>query len=116
MVCVFQEIDGHPVGVGLGERLCPGEFGGDVRIDKSGNVWMADIFENRIIEFARGTGFSNGQGAALVLGQTDFSSHACNVTQSGLCFPGGLLFDTKGRLFEAEEASCRVLEYKPKKK
>ena len=96
--------------------MCPSEFGGDVRTDKSGNVWLVDIAKSRVTEFVRGNGFSNGQDAAIVIGQADFASEVCAATQNGLCLPGGLTFDSKGNLWIAEEGNCRVLEFKPKKK
>jgi sugar lactone lactonase YvrE len=96
--------------------MCPSVFGGDVRTDQTGNVWMLDIAKSRILEFPRGTGFTDGEDAAIVIGQADFTSDVCATTQNGLCLPGGLTFDSKGNLFVAEEGNCRVLEFKPKKK
>ena len=77
---------------------------------------MVDVFDNRVIEFQAGAGFVNGQNASVVLGQADFTSSSCATTQSGMCFPGGIAFDTKGSLYVAEESNCRVLKFKPKKK
>jgi len=96
--------------------MCPAEFAGGVRSDNSGNIWMVDVFDNRVIEFQAGAGFVNGQNASVVLGQADFTSSSCATTQSGMCFPGGIAFDTKGSLYVAEESNCRVLKFKPKKK
>ena len=94
--------------------LCTGEFAGDMRIDKKGNVWVSDNFNNRVLEFARGTGFTDGQMAAVVIGQPDFTSHASATTKNGLNIPGSITFDGTGNLYVAEEGNCRVLEFKPK--
>ena len=79
----------HSACVATQSGICPSEFGGDLRIDRKDNVWMVDNFNNRVLEFARGAGFTDGQNAAVVIGQPDFSSHASATTQNGLFDPGG---------------------------
>jgi sugar lactone lactonase YvrE len=68
-----------------------------------------------VLEFARGTGFTDGQNAAVVIGQPNFTSHTNATTQNGLSVPGGVTFDSKGNLYVAEEGNCRVLEFKAQK-
>src|SRR5207237_487807 len=41
-------------------------------LDASGNLWVADYNNNRVLEYQQP--FSNGMNAALVLGQSDFST------------------------------------------
>jgi sugar lactone lactonase YvrE len=88
---------------------------GSVRSDKQGNIWVADFNNNRVLEFALGPGFSNGQNAALVLGQPDFTSRSGATSMNGLSLPWGMTFDKKGNLYVADFENCRVLEFKAKK-
>jgi hypothetical protein len=83
--------------------------------DKHGNIWEADTHDDRVLEFALGSGFTDGKDAALVLGQLDFTSHALIVppTKNSLSFPWGMTFDSKGNLYVGEVFSCRVLVFKP---
>src|SRR5579872_4151410 len=41
-----------------------------VKFDSSGNLWVADSGPNRVIEYLKGTGFTNGQAASRVEGQS----------------------------------------------
>ncbi|MEM6731236.1 MAG: NHL repeat-containing protein, partial [Myxococcota bacterium] len=54
--------------------------------------------------------FANGQSAASVLGQTEFSSAESNtVGPGGLALPSHVLFDAAGRLFVTDTENHRVL-------
>jgi len=79
--------------------------------DSDGNVWVADTFNNRVLEYKQP--LTNGTGASVVIGQTDFtSSNATAPTQSSLIDPLGLAFDAAGDLWVAD-GNRRVLEYVP---
>ncbi len=77
--------------------------------DKSGNLWLADSGNNRVVEFT--PPFSNGMTAGLTLGQINFSTNGCATTASGLCDPTGLIFDASGNLWVVDCDNNRVLEY-----
>ncbi|HXJ38792.1 MAG TPA: hypothetical protein VNH18_05910 [Bryobacteraceae bacterium] len=87
-------------------------------IDASGNLWVSDTGNNRVLRFpvAALQKGQNGPAADLVLGQNDFSSRATTVSQRGstnkgaMVAPQGLSFDSAGRLLVADSAS-RVLVY-----
>jgi DNA-binding beta-propeller fold protein YncE len=56
--------------------------------------------------------FSNGQGASLVLGQSDFTSSAQATTASGMYRPYGVAVDqTSGKVFVADASNNRVLRF-----
>ena len=95
--------------------ICP-DSGGQVRSDQHGNIWESDDHDNRLLEFPLGSGFVNGKNASVVIGQPDFTSHSSATTKNGLSFPWGITFDSKGNLYVSEEANCRVLMFKQKKK
>ncbi len=87
-----------------------------IAVDSSGNVWVADFHNNRVLEYVKGqcgcaNGFSNGQAASLVLGQKDFVSAAEQTAQKGMFSPIGLAFDSSGNLWVADFGNSRVLEF-----
>jgi sugar lactone lactonase YvrE len=82
-----------------------------VRVDKAGNVWVADAGNNRVLKYAKPA--ANGSQALLVLGQADFVSAAPTVTptQSGLNLPQGVSVDPSGNVWVADTNNNRVVEY-----
>jgi uncharacterized protein (TIGR03437 family) len=86
--------------------------------DASGNLWVADAGNNRVLRFnatVLGGQATPGPAADIVLGQTDFVSGtykppaASNPLTSLTSFatPSGIVFDTAGRLFVAESTGAR---------
>ncbi len=57
--------------------------------------------------------FTNGQKASVVLGQKNFISFVCTTSQSGLCGPNNVAFDSLGNMWVADHLNHRVLEFKP---
>lgn len=95
--------------------LCPDAEGG-IGVDKKGNVWVGDYDNSRVVEFVRGkSGFTNGQNAAVVIGQSDFASSSCDGTATGLCYPWGIAFDSRGNLIVSDADNNRTLIYKKRK-
>jgi sugar lactone lactonase YvrE len=80
-----------------------------VAFDPSGNLWLADGANNRVLEFV--PALSNGKNASLVLGQTDFQSNGFNTTASSLHHPNGLGVDASGNVWIADTLNNRVLEF-----
>ena len=83
----------------------------DLAFDSSGNLWVSDIGNSRVLEFK--PPFSNGMPASLVIGQSDFTTFAPMLTQNGLGFPNALAFDPSGNLWVSSWSSSRVLEFRP---
>ncbi len=84
-------------------------FSTSVAFDSSGNLWVADIGNSRVLEFK--PPFSTNEVASVVLGQQDMFSSACTTTPTGLCYPSGLAFDPTGNLWISDSGNNRVLEY-----
>jgi hypothetical protein len=84
-------------------RLC--EPSG-IAFDADGNLWIADIMNNRVLMFA-----PPFIAASLVIGQTSFAGFACATTVTGLCEPSGVAFDASGNLWVADFFNNRVLMY-----
>jgi sugar lactone lactonase YvrE len=82
-----------------------------IAFDKSGNLWVVDLSNNRVLRF--NAPFSNGESASVVLGQTSFTTKASATTRGGLTFPVSLTFDKSGNMWVADVGNDRVLEYKP---
>jgi sugar lactone lactonase YvrE len=100
---------GGASGVSTGTQV----FG--VAIDPSGNLWVADDGNNRVLEYV--PPFSSGMAATLAIGQQDLTSGAANQgnstpNASSLSMPG-CAFDAAGNLWVADFGNNRVLEFVP---
>ena len=90
-----------------------------VAVDGSGNLYVADALNNRVLEY--GAPFSAGSpvglSANLVFGQDgSFTTTGCNlgtdtINASSMCLPEGLALDTVGDLFVSDQSNNRVLEF-----
>lgn len=89
---------------------------GSVSFDSAGNLWVADSYANRVLEFR--PPFFSGMSASLVLGQPDFTSYnsqpvAASSLSFGFLSAGELAFDTNGDLLVADTVNDRVLVFTP---
>ncbi|MCK9210873.1 MAG: T9SS type A sorting domain-containing protein [Ignavibacteriaceae bacterium] len=82
----------------------------DLCIDESGNLWVADCNNNRIMVFQNVYSKSNGANADKVLGQTEFTTAASGTTANSLFSPSGIIVKN-GALFVTDVSNCRVLRY-----
>src|SRR5256885_1254933 len=44
-----------------------------IAFDSSGNLWVADDGNNRVLMFPKGSGFTNNEAATIVIGHTSFT-------------------------------------------
>ncbi|SHO42720.1 NHL repeat protein (modular protein) [Nitrosotalea sinensis] len=85
--------------------------------DSSGNLWVADADNNRILKYPSSSLSTNGASATVELGQpsgTAFTSNTGNnggLSASTLSFPNCLAFDSSGNLWVTDTANRRVLMY-----
>lgn len=77
--------------------------------DTTGDLWVADELNNRIVDFA--PPFSNGMAESLVLGQSTFTTSSPATTQTGLDNPFGITFDPHGHLWAADRLNSRVIQF-----
>ncbi len=93
-----------------------------VTTDASGNLYVADQGNNRVVEYdnplAPGPGTPGTPGSAgdttadHVFGQGgSFTSQDCGLSASSLCFPEGAAVDASGNVYIADFDNNRVLEY-----
>jgi streptogramin lyase len=79
--------------------------------DATGNLWVADYANNRVLEFTKP--LSTGESASIAIGQTDLTSGGSGTTASTLSAPFGVTFDSSGDLWVADSVNNRALEYVP---
>jgi uncharacterized protein (TIGR03437 family) len=87
-----------------------------VAMDGSGNLWVADSGNHRVLRFPAAVLNSPAPGADLVLGQRDFLSNSANrsgegVSGSGFDTPAGVALDSRGNLFVSDYLNARVLKF-----
>jgi sugar lactone lactonase YvrE len=90
-----------------------------VATDSSGNLWVADYENNRVLEYNEpfSQTITAGFTANAVLGQGgSFTSTGCNNDGSSpsaatLCHPQGIAVDTSGDLWVADYSNNRILEF-----
>ena len=93
-------------------------------VDSSGNLYVADTGNSRVLVFLNPLGLGQADGflANIVIGQNgsfttgqdgDFTSAGCPTTPSAtiLCVPNGLALDTSGNLYVVDAGYDRVLEF-----
>lgn len=78
--------------------------------DSSGNVWVADCDNNRVVEYT--APFSNGMSATTVLGEPDMNTNTGGTSATTLSCPSGLIFDGQGNLWVSDYDNSRVVEFK----
>ncbi len=79
----------------------------EITFDGSGDLWVADYNNNRVVEFV--PPFSDGQSASVILGENDSG----NPKASTLSLPFGVSFDAGGNLWVADGGNNRTLEFVP---
>jgi uncharacterized protein (TIGR03437 family) len=87
-----------------------------VAFDSSGNLWVADTGNNRVLRFNGAVLDSLTPEADLVLGQRDLLSGGVNrggntISASGFNLPAGLAFDPLDNLYVSDSANSRVLKF-----
>ena len=84
-----------------------------IAFDSAGNLWVADNFNSRSLEYLKGSGFTSGASASIVLGQSSFTTNAAPTppTAASENFPNGIAFDSAGNFWVADASNSRSLEY-----
>ena len=82
-----------------------------IAFDPSGNLWVGDHGNDRVLEFAVGSLGTDGPSASVVIGAPNFTTDSDSTTQSTLQGPSGLTFDSSGNLWVSDNFNMRVLEF-----
>ena len=91
-------------------------------LDTAGSVphlYVADPYNHRVLGFYDARQLQPGGHADLVIGEPDFQTAMCNAPtgdanqpkNNSLCYPRGVLTDSKGNLYVADTGNGRVLRF-----
>lgn len=90
----------------------------DIAVDASGNLWVADMGNNRVLKFALAAAKNNGDPADVVLGQSDFTSALPQTTQTTMNQPFGVAtravrqgLSVTTELWVADSSNNRILRF-----
>ncbi len=85
-----------------------------IAVDASGNLYVADSGNGRVLRFARpfDQPQATGQRANLVLGQSGFNIKITDPTQRNMARPYGLAFTVEGHLLVSDMVHHRVLLFR----
>jgi sugar lactone lactonase YvrE len=104
-------------GIGASTLSLSGNFGrSGIAFDTSGNLWVADVGNNRVLRFPAGVlaAGANFPAADVVLGQPDFvttsTTGISRQSKTGLARPNGISIDNSGRVYVTDQL-FRVIEY-----
>lgn len=83
-----------------------------IEIDASGNLWVADNSNGRVLYFVDPAAKANGADADGLLGQINFTTNADPSAQRERFWgPRGLAVDSRGALWVTEEFNHRVVRF-----
>ena len=110
--CDFDvALAGSPIDGSTADDLCSP---GGVAVDASGNLYLADSDNNRVLEY--NTPLTTDATADRVLGQQDFTHQALNLTDArGLYNPEAVAIDSSSsprRVYVSDSSNNRVLGWK----
>lgn len=77
--------------------------------DSSGNLWVADMSNNRVLRY--NAGFSSGANASVVLGQPDMTTTSAGTTQAKMHAPHEVSQLSGGGILVADTRNDRVLVF-----
>ncbi|MBK7229073.1 MAG: hypothetical protein IPH97_09440 [Ignavibacteriales bacterium] len=114
-------IDGSPAEAVFGQLdfntstsgLSASKFNDPLRVfvDSSGNLWVSDYLNNRILRFDNASTKPSGSAADLVLGQAGFTVNTSGTTVNKMKGPVGIYVDGNDRLWITDRLNHRVLRF-----
>ncbi len=84
---------------------------GGVAVDSSGNLFVADTDNNRVLRFTSAVSLSTGAPASAVLGQINWLANNATLTSAGFSAPEGVIIDSSSNLWVADTSNNRVLRF-----
>src|SRR5271155_1271630 len=85
----------------------------DVKVDSNFNVYIADFENSRVLKFNEPAVplSSNDPAASAVIGQKNFATNFCQISDACMSEASGVAIDSSGNVFAADLFDNRVLEY-----
>ncbi|MBI5566335.1 MAG: NHL repeat-containing protein [Chloroflexi bacterium] len=80
-------------------------------VDAAGRLWVADLWNHRVLRFDNAATLGNGANASGVLGQPDFTTATWGITASKMYVPVDIFLDAGGRLWVTDNGNNRVLRF-----
>ncbi|HEX3683892.1 MAG TPA: NHL repeat-containing protein [Bryobacteraceae bacterium] len=93
------------------------EFPSGIGLDSSGNLWVVDQLNSRVLEFQasdiRASNFKNGPAAQQVIGAPDYTTANDNPNAQSNNFgaPEAIAFDSGGNLYVSDTGNCRIMVF-----
>lgn len=84
---------------------------GDVFVDRTGSLWVADFLNNRVLRYSSAAERANGAAANQVLGQANFTSAVASLGSAGMHHPNSLFVDSSLRLWSISRSQNRILRF-----
>ncbi|MCX7736557.1 MAG: NHL repeat-containing protein, partial [Candidatus Kapabacteria bacterium] len=81
-----------------------------ITLDQTGNLWVADYYNNRVLKYNNAASKTNGANADGVLGQSNFVSNLEAFGQDGMFYPSSVAM-SGATLFVADYMNHRVLKF-----
>ena len=89
-------------------------YGAGVEIDAEGNMWVADVGNNRVLRFPANAATGQiSKAADIVLGQSFFTNAVPGSALNRMHAPSSVTFDREGKLYVADAANDRILVFEP---
>ena len=82
-----------------------------VALDGSGNLYVVDQANGRVLRFNSAAGKANGAAADAVFGRPNFTSKGFGTTDSTFFTPQAVAVDPSGNLYVADGSNHRVLRF-----
>ncbi|MDD5608690.1 MAG: alpha/beta hydrolase-fold protein [Ignavibacterium sp.] len=82
-----------------------------VFVDSSGNLWVSDYLNNRILKFENASSKPTGSSADVVLGQPGFTVNTPGTSINKMKGPVGIFVDGNDRLWVTDRLNRRVLRF-----
>ena len=87
-------------------------FAMGVDIDSSGNLWVADVINNRVLRFPFDAGSGRPAGTAdVVLGQQNFTTQTSGSGLNQMTYPVAVRVNSGGNVYVADSDNDRVLYF-----
>ena len=83
----------------------------DVSVDASGNLFIADMGNNRVVIHLNASSQSDGSDADQVFGQTDFDSDGNGTDDSSFRSPNGAYIADDGTLYVSDSQNNRIMVF-----
>ena len=82
-----------------------------IAFDASGDLWVADLGNNRVLRFGGAGTLASGSSADRVLGQTTFAGNTAGTSQTTMSQPSAIFVDSGNHLWVADVLNNRVLRF-----